>query len=278
MTTGSVVLAIERDISIRQRFRREKMKTSKITATDAKTCMLLPLVIFLLTAVQCSAGRFVSVGPVVTVTLKDPQEQHQQASSPEDGDSDAPLQNPWFDFGNLRPNAQWSLQSRGKPLPNWAPNWHSFRTTLGYQYESMKRMPSFIEADLRFSSERTGIDLQVAPSHEFESQQSALSILASRGPTAYVLAKLATKKDRWLQMVKACYQANLPFASVGTVRVTPTVDLAKGQASCLVEATTGTQRTKVDLNLEYANPTLTVIHALNERYVFVVNNDLSISI
>lgn len=233
-----------------------------ITTAKGKACILLPVVIFLLTAIPSSAGRFVSKGPVLTITLKDPQEQY-RSSSPEDDDE--PLQNPWFDFGNLRPHAQWSLQSRGKPLPNWVPNWHSFRTTVGYQYDSLKRMPSYVEADLKFSSERVGVDLQLQPSHEFGSRQSALSILASRGPTAYLIAKLATKKERWLQMVKACYQANLPFASVGTVRVTPTVDLARGQASCLLEATTGTQRTKVDLNLEYDNPTLTVIHALNER-------------
>ena len=81
------------------------------------------------------------------------------------------------------------------------------------------------------------------------------------------MAKIATKKDRWLQMVKGCYQATLPFASVGAVRATPTVDLVKGQASCLLEATSGTQRTKAVLNLEYDNPTLAVIHSLNARYV-----------
>lgn len=240
------------------------MKPSKITAARANACMPLLLVIFLLSAIPSSAGRFVSNGPVLTVTLKDPQEQY-RASPPDNGDSDQTLQNPWYDFGNLRPQAQWSLYSRGKPLPNWVPDWHSLRTTIGYQYESLKRMPSYIEADLKFSSERAGVDLQLQPSHVFGPQQSALSIVASRGPAGYLMAKLATKKNRWLQMVKGCYQANLPFASVGTVRVTPTVDLVRGQASCLLEATTGTQRTKVDLNLEYDNPTLTVIHALNER-------------
>ena len=84
------------------------------------------------------------------------------------------------------------------------------------------------------------------------------------------MAKIATKKDRWLQTVKGCYQANLPYASVGAVRVTPSVDLVNGKASCLLEATTGTQKTKAVLNLEYDNPTLTVIHSLNERYAGVI--------
>jgi hypothetical protein len=243
------------------------MRTLENTAAKGKACILLPLLIFLLTTSSSSAGRFASSGPVVTLTLKDPEEQSYVSPVQEDGDTTESLQNPWFNFGNLRPNIMWSLQSKGKPLPNWVPNWHSLRTTVGYRYESLKRIPSFIEGDLKFSSESTGIDLRLQPAHEFGSQQSTVSIQASRGASAYLMAKFATKRDRLLQMVKGCYQKSLPYASVGAVRVTPSVDLARGQASCLLEATTGTQRTKAVLNLEYANPTLTVIHALNARYV-----------
>jgi len=240
------------------------MKKYVYTAAEGNACIFLSMLIFLLTTSMSSAGRFVSSGPILTVTLKDPQEQS-SGSSLDHTDATELFQNPWFKFGNLRPNFIWSLQSKGKPLPNWVPNWHSFRTTIGYQHESLKRMPSFVEADLKFSSERAGIDLQFQPKHEFESQQSKLSIQASRGAYTYLMANFATKKDRWLQMVKGCYQATLPYASVGAVRVTPSVDLASGQAACLLEATTGSQRTKAVLNLEYDNPTLTVIHSLNER-------------
>eukprot|EP00536_Pseudo-nitzschia_multiseries_P011489 jgi/Psemu1/297872/fgenesh1_pm.394_\ len=217
-------------------------------------------------ATQASAGRFVSSGPNLVITLKDPSEKYTSGST-NDGDSgsDEPLQNPWFDLGKLRPNIMWSLQSKGKPLPNWAPGWHSLRTTLGYQYEASKRLPSIIEADLKFSSEKTGINLSVQPTYEVGSQRTTLSIQASRGAAAYLMAKIATKRERWLQMVKGCYQASLPYASVSAVRVTPSLDLAKGEASCLLEATTGSQRTKAVLQLNYDNPTLTVIHALNER-------------
>jgi len=240
------------------------MKTFRSTAAKGKACIVLPMLIFLLAPSPSSAGRFVSKGPILTITLKDPEDQS-LGSSLDNSDSTESLQNPWFNFGNLRPNVLWSVQSQGKPLPNWVPNWHSFRTTVGYQYETLKRMPSFIEADLKFSSERAGVDLHLQPTHEFGSQESVLSIRASRGAAAYLMAKVATKKDRWLQMVKGCYQADLPYASVGAVRVTPSVDLVNGKASCLLEATTGTQKTKAVLNLEYDNPTLTVIHSLNER-------------
>ena len=243
------------------------MTSTKISSTKGRACILLPIVVFLLAAFPSSAGRFVSNGPVLTVTLKDPQESRPVAISQDDSDSTEPLEKPLFNLGNLRPIVLWSLQSQGKPLPNWVPNWHSLRTTIGYNYEASKRKPSFIQGDLKFSSKRTGIDLQLQPIHEFASQQSALTIQASRGAAAYLMAKLATKKDRLVQMVKGCYQATLPYATVGAVRVTPSVDFVRGQASCLLEATTGTQRTKAVLNLEYDNPTLTVIHSLNERYV-----------
>lgn len=53
--------------------------------------------------------------------------------------------------------------------------------------------------------------------------------------------------------------------ALSAVRITPTIDLARGQASCLIEGTTASQRTKAVLNLEYDNPTLTVVHSLDER-------------
>jgi len=239
-----------------------------MTASKSSACIiLLQLVLFLLAASPSSAGRFVSSGPFLTVTLKDPQEKYQAPpSSEEESDSEEPtLKNPWFDVGNLQPNAVWSIATRGKPLPNWVPSWHSFRTTIGYNYQNLKRMPSSVEADLKFSSEKVGVDLQLQPSHQFGSKQSSLAIRASKGAAAYLMARLATKTDRWLQMVQGCYQANLPYATVGAVRVTPAIDFVRGRASCLLEATTGTQRTKAVLNLVHDNPTLTVIHALNER-------------
>jgi hypothetical protein len=172
---------------------------------------------------------------------------------------------PWFDLGNLRPNLTWTLQSQGKPLPNWVPHWQSLRTTVGYQYESLKRLPSFVEADFKFSSEKVGIDLDVQPSYEFDSKRSALLVQISKGAKAFLMGKFMTKKERWLQLVRGCYHIDLPYGSVGAIRVTPTMDLSRGQASCLLEATTGSQRTKAVLNLEYDNPTLTVIHSLDER-------------
>ncbi|KAG7344569.1 hypothetical protein IV203_022577 [Nitzschia inconspicua] len=225
-----------------------------------------------------AAARFVSNGPILTVTIKDSAEEGSSktgaitaasflSSSTDDDTSDG--NNPWFNLSNFRPNLVWSLKSQGKPLPNWFPNWQSLRTTVGYQYEptasSHQRLPSFVEADLKFSSERLGVELEVQPSYEFKTQQSGVSVRASRGAAAYLMGKFASQGERWLQLVRGCYQTELPYGSVGAVRITPTFDLAQGQASCLLEAMTASQRTKAILNLEYDNPTLTVVHSLDDR-------------
>eukprot|EP00529_Nitzschia_sp_RCC80_P019776 CAMPEP_0113501516 /NCGR_PEP_ID=MMETSP0014_2-20120614/33002_1 /TAXON_ID=2857 /ORGANISM="Nitzschia sp." /LENGTH=435 /DNA_ID=CAMNT_0000396121 /DNA_START=20 /DNA_END=1327 /DNA_ORIENTATION=+ /assembly_acc=CAM_ASM_000159 len=154
------------------------------------------------------------------------------------------------------------------------------------------------------------LDLQIQPSYEFFGEtalggtdngytavgsgggrgggRAECSILASTGKTAYLMAKFSTKRDRWLQVVRGCYQINFQNKNNGSsrtiqsystnplldslappplsaVRITPTIDLNRGQASCLVEATTGSERTKAALNLEYDNPTLTVVHSLDDR-------------
>ena len=98
------------------------MRTLDNAAARGKTCILLPLLIFLLTTSSSSAGRFASSGPIVTLTLKDPEEQSYASPVQEDDETTESLQNPWFNFGNLRPKIMWSLQSKGKPLPNWVPN------------------------------------------------------------------------------------------------------------------------------------------------------------
>ncbi|KAL3902280.1 MAG: hypothetical protein SGARI_005919 [Bacillariaceae sp.] len=233
------------------------------------------LVVLLLLSVQnpaTSAARFVSNGPVLTVTLKDSEQEKTSPgtsliNAPGSNNQNGKLHNPWFNLENFCPNLMWSVQSKGKPLPNWVPSWQSLRATVGYQYDSLKRLPSFVEADLKFSVKGgSGVDVQVQPSYDVETQQSTLLVQASRGMHMYVMGKLASGKERWLQLVRACYQTDaLPYDSLGAVRVTPTLDLARSQVSCLLEATSGTQRTKAILNLEYDNPTLTVVHSLDER-------------
>jgi hypothetical protein len=87
-----------------------------------------------------------------------------------------------------------------------------------------------------------------------------------KGSAIQLFAKLA---NRGVALVRGCYQCDLSAAGLGAIRMTPQLDLTKGEPSCLLEATTSSQRTKTILNLEYQNPTLKIVHALDERYVNV---------
>jgi hypothetical protein len=314
-------------------------------------------------------------GPVLTLTLKDPSSNNRKiSSSAVDDDAEGevshqPIQSiqptaaghPLMNLESLRPHVLWSLQalsttaddgddfvsSSSSWMPSW---WKSARATVGYEFEKLRRKPSFIEGDLKFRIPLRGIgnsgggfhglggigafgtgssssrnwssnsssgrgsvvadaggtrgspgnflDLQIQPSYEFSDEttvggihtgptgggRAECSILASTGTTAYLMAKFSTKRDRWLQLIRGCYQINfrninsnkkdnalilspssLPPPTLSAVRITPTIDLNLGQASCLIEATTGSERTKAVLNLEYDNPTLTVVHSLDHR-------------
>ena len=82
--------------------------------------------------------------------------------------------------------------------------------------------------------------------------------------TAQVFCKLA---NRGVELIRGYYQCDLPYATVGRIGIIPQLDLKRGEPSCLLEATTGSQRTKTVLNLEYQNPTLSIVHVLDERHV-----------
>jgi hypothetical protein len=165
----------------------------------------------------------------------------------------------WLNLGNLKPNLSWSVNSKSKPLPNWLPSLQSLKVTSTYDYLQRKSMPSMVEGAATF--EVAGVQLQVQPMVSLIHKKSMWLLQIQKG-TASLFAKLA---NRGVEVVRGCYQMDLPYASIGKVRMTPQLDLKKGEPSCLLEATTQSQRTKTVLNLEYQNPTLSIVHALDER-------------
>ena len=174
----------------------------------------------------------------------------------------------------MKPNLHMSLSSN-KPLPNWLPSLESFRATAFYDYTLRKNFPSQIDAAAAFH--KSGINLQVKPSISFvgpnnsnnsndnmkRRTRSTWLVQVQKG-TAQVFCKLA---NRGVELVRGYYQCDLPYATVGRIGIIPQLDLKKGEPSCLLEAMTGSQRTKTILNLEYQNPTLSIVHVLDERHV-----------
>lgn len=256
------------------------------------------------------AAKFSVNGPVLTVTLKDPEatqtvalrdrtvaEAFAATTNSDDKGKNGGHQ--WIDLTSLRPNLFWSIQSNSPPLPNWLPSWTGLRANVGYRYEELKRLPSFFEADLKFRSERLNTELQLQPSYELKAKRSNLLVQASRG-ASFVLARFSVRHGRnsargsvstassshddlndefvssaaptaaqnnCLEFLRASYNLAFPAgSSLSSLRITPSLDVTKQEPSCILEGTTGgSSRTKAILNLNYNNPTLAVVHALDER-------------
>jgi hypothetical protein len=208
------------------------------------------------------AARFAATGPVLTITLKDPATS--SSSNRSNNDESSPS---WgLDLRELHPTLSWSVQSKSKPLPNWLPSLQSIRSSLGYHYQdSHKYIPSNLESEAVFASSRfKGVSLKVQPSYEFRSKRGLLQLQANKGASSYALAQFTSTGKRWLTLLKGCLQIDLPYASVGGIRITPSYDMTRNEPSCTLEATTGSQRTKAIVNLEYRNPTLSIAHTLAE--------------
>lgn len=258
------------------------------------------------------AAKFSVNGPVLTVTLKDPEatqtvalrdrtvaEAFAATTNGDSNDTGKTGGHQWIDLTSLRPNLFWSIQSNSPPLPNWLPSWTGLRANVGYRYEELKRLPSFVEADLKFRSERLNTELQLQPSYEIKAQRSNLLVQASRG-ASFVLARFSVRhgnsggrekrastsssgddlnddfgssatpaagQNSCLEFLRASYNLGFPAgSSLSSLRITPSLDVVKQEPSCVLEGTTsGSSRTKAILKLNYNNPTLAVVHALDER-------------
>lgn len=58
---------------------------------------------------------------------------------------------------------------------------------------------------------------------------------------------------------------SLPFTTVGSFSVTPSYDFAKGEPACNIIGKSSSGRTAAVLDLNWDHPTLSVVHALDER-------------
>jgi len=205
--------------------------------------------------------RFDVNGPVLTITLKDPLESAPRSASSTSTDLSSSTR--WIDLSSLCPNLVWGIQSQQSPLPNWFPSLTGVGATVGYSYTDLKTLPSWVEGTATFS--RPSGELQLEPSYEVRTGRTNLLVKGSRG-ASYALARFGSHQKNLLQALRASFQVNLPYASVSSVRLTPSIDIAGRDMACIVEAVTGgAARTKAVLNLQYQNPTLAVVHALDSR-------------
>ena len=208
--------------------------------------------IILVTCANNSLARFSVSGPVVTITLKDPDVEG--GSTP----------TKWADLTAVRPTAQWSVQSRDPPLPHWLPSLKSIRASVGYNHEE-GGLPSTVDAEWRFAKDGYG-DLEIQPSYHFKRKKATCIIQATKGNTASLIAKVTFGGKRILDGIRGNFMLNLPLStSLSALKVSPSFDFTRNIPSCTLEGITGSGRTKAILNLQYEEPTLSVVHAIDER-------------
>lgn len=197
------------------------------------------------------------------------------------------------DFLSVRPKAELSIRTLQPPLPKCIPYLKQIKAHVIYEFYKRKYVPSVVETTAHFG---TAIgDFYVKPKIEFlpsfkarsSSKPSTrpgsstidLEILFSRGSSfisAYFSGKSfgraagarANGKLPYLKILTGSFFSKLPYSTLQTIQLTPRLDLSASypEFSCLIEAVTGvTGRTKAVLNLEYENPTLAIVHQIDER-------------
>jgi len=254
--------------------------------------------------------RFQCIGPLLTVTLKDPF----ATSTPDRTQQEIPITtdneeeelneqgNPrslssptyssrrsrwmkrlrgskitssnFLGLSSLSPTLLYSIRSKSQPLPNYLPNLKSTSFTAGYKYEELKNVPSFVEGELLFYSERLGLDLDVAPSYEVKRKQAAVAIRVgtrddgANGRGVSAMVRLTNKGRKLLDYIRGSYKMSFPFQALSTLTITPAYDFTKAvgyEPSCVMMGKSASGRTAAIVDLNWINPTLTVLHALDER-------------
>lgn len=230
---------------------------------------LLSLLVLLIFGAK--AERFATHGPVLTVTLQ--------------GNSESSSTTPWLDLSSsVKPVLQYNVFSKQPPLPNWLPSLKSIQGSIGYQYDTLKRLPSSLEATAKFANDWG--ELQVQSQHQVKTRRTNLLLQAARG-ASYAFMKVVsnttpkaatTTTTRMpgfaaVELLRASVLFPLPFASVSNVRITPEINVAQRDISCELAAVVGA-RTKAVIHLEYERPTLSVLYAPNDHNLIQPTIDL----
>ena len=148
--------------------------------------------------------KFSVIGPVLTVTLKDPfaieRDEFQsniKVNPSLHGDRESKLENDveevelapeseessrrrilsrflrrshagpahFLGLRSLAPQLTYTLKSNSPPLPKLIPSLRYTSFTANYRYDELKTKPSSIEADLKFHNRKLGLNLELKPSY-----------------------------------------------------------------------------------------------------------------
>lgn len=238
--------------------------TARGASVQAVVMAMAPLAMMTKTTLLCLVTTFVHVdssrfainGPVVTLTLKDPESPSGKLHRRSGGFP----RSPWLDIGTLNPSIVTSIQSQEPPLPDILPNLSQVRGTVGYQWSDqsdVRLQPNWIqgEADVQISD---GVKLTVQPTAQLRPKEINW-LLRLQVKAHDVVAQIARNK---LRTLSGTFRMALPYDQVSAISIAPKIQ--DNVPSCQIEAISG--RTKAVASLNVQDPTLQLVHQLDSRH------------
>lgn len=179
-----------------------------------------------------------------------------------------------LNLDSLAPILLYSIRTINTPLPNYMPSLKSASVTAAYNYHELKNRPSTVESDVSFHSNRLKMDFDLSSTYDVRNNNQAIVIRVSKGDYdgdssttngAFGLIRLVTKAKKLVNHACAQYRFGLPFQTVGSISITPSYDFQQNKAACSIVGKSGSGRTAAILDLNWDRPSLSVVHALDER-------------
>ena len=189
-----------------------------------------------------------------------------------------------LNLDSLAPTILCSLRTIQTPLPNYLPSLKAASLTAAYNYNELKTKPSAIETDISFYSNTLELELDIASTYNLRQKQQDLIVRLGRdsapehmdatstnsrtsGKGFYGLIQFVRHKGRHmlLQHASGQYRFHLPFQTIGSVSITPSYDFQQQKPTCSIVGKSGSGRTATLLDLNWDRPTLSVVHALDEK-------------
>ena len=206
---------------------------------------------------------FKTDGPVLSVTLKDPFQSPEASLLSSGRRASVADEDIWESLAFFNPTLLWTIRSTRPPLRDSIPSILSCQGVIGYRYDDIRNMPSFLDGDVLIDTP-AGI-LEVRPSFEVKSQRTNVSLrLADKRARWSASAKLSSKTKRGVETIGGSYQSSTP-SLVKCVTFEPSFNVEKKQISANIIAESLSGRTKSILKWNTKDPTLTLVHAIDER-------------
>lgn len=214
-----------------------------------------------------SDAAFKTEGPVLSITLKDPFQSPEASLLSSGRRSSAADEDVWESLAFFNPTLLWTIRSTRPPLRDSMPSVLSCQAAVGYRYDDIRNMPSFLDADVLVDTP-AGM-LQVSPSYEVKSERANVSFrLSGKRARWWASAKVSSKTKRGVEVVRGSYQTSPPSIlskMIKSVTVEPAINVEKRSPSATIMAESTSGKTNSVFNWNLKEPTLTLVHAIDER-------------